>query len=52
MGETESSWFMMAFNHLTLFKDVALKILGAFALAGMGIGGLGSMMFVGKFLKV
>lgn len=52
MGETESSWFMMAFNHLILFKDVALKILVAFALAGMGIGGLGSMMFVGKFLKV
>ncbi|MBQ8917575.1 MAG: permease-like cell division protein FtsX [Oscillospiraceae bacterium] len=52
MSGTESSWFMMAFEHLVLFKDVAPKVLGAFVAAGMGIGGLGSMMFVGKFLKV
>lgn len=52
MGGTESSWFMMAFDHLVLFQDVALEVLGAFMAAGMGIGGLGSMMFVGKFLKV
>lgn len=52
MGGTTSSWFLMAFDHMVQFKDVALELLGAFALAGMGIGGLGSMLFVGKFLKV
>ena len=52
MGGTESSWFMMAFEQLVRFEDVALKVLGTFVAAGMGIGGLGSMVFVGKFLKV
>ena len=52
MGETQSSWFMMAFEQLIPFGKVALHMLAAFVAAGMGIGGLGSMMFVGKFLKV
>ncbi|MBR5559603.1 MAG: permease-like cell division protein FtsX [Oscillospiraceae bacterium] len=52
MGGTESSWFMMAFEHLVSFEQVALKMLIAFVAAGMSIGGLGSMMFMGKHLKV
>lgn len=52
MGGTQSSWFLMAFEHLVPFKTVALQMLAAFAGAGMVIGGLGSMAFMGKFLKV
>jgi len=52
MGDTQSSWFMMAFEHLIPFKQFAVKVLIAFVAAGMSIGGLGSMMFMGKHLKV
>ncbi len=52
MSGTQSSWFMMAFEHLVPFGSVALPMLGAFAGAGMVIGGLGSMAFMGKFLRV
>ena len=52
MGGTQSSWVMMAFSNLVPFKDVALELLGAFCVAGMGIGTIGSMLFMGRFLKV
>ncbi|MBP0962717.1 MAG: permease-like cell division protein FtsX [Oscillospiraceae bacterium] len=52
MSGTQSSWFMMAFEQLVPFAKVAAEMLIAFLAAGMAIGGLGSMMFVGKHLKV
>jgi len=52
MGDTQSSWFMMAFEQIVPFSKVAVNMLVAFVAAGMTIGGLGSMMFVGKHLKV
>lgn len=52
MSDTTSSWMMLAFANLIPFSKVAWQLLGAFLGAGMGIGGIGSMLFTGKFLKV
>jgi len=39
-------------NNIIPFKDVALRIFLYFMGCGVGIGGIGSAMFVGKYIKV
>ncbi len=52
MSEAGSSWVSLAFTNLVQFSDVAPMIIATFAAAGVGIGVVGSMMFIGRFLKV
>ncbi len=52
LGTAPSSWLQLAYANMVAFDDVSLKLLGGFAAAGTGIGALGSMVFIGKFLKV
>lgn len=52
MSGTGSSWLMMAYTHLVPFSTVQWNILGGFTAAGSAFGVLGSLFFVGKYLKV
>ena len=47
-----SVWVSRFSDMLVPFGDIALRMLGAFALTGILIGGFGSMIFVRKYLKV
>lgn len=51
---TESAliWAELVTGRLVSFIDVAPKLYLSFLAAGVGIGGLGSVMFVGKYIKV
>lgn len=46
------SWFTVMVENMILFKDIALPLFAAFAVMGIGIGTIGSMIFVRKYLKV
>ncbi len=46
-----SSWLQTVFDSFIRFQDVALLILGGFVAAGTIIGMMGSILFVGKYLK-
>lgn len=52
IGGTSSSWLQLAYVNLVTFTDIAPVMLGGFATAGIGFGMLGSMFFVGRYLKV
>lgn len=52
LGTAPSSWLQLAYSNMVSFDSVAFKLFGGFAAAGTGIGALGSMIFIGKFLKV
>lgn len=52
VSEAPSSWLQMVYNSFVPFEQVAPLLLGGFAAAGVGIGVLGSMCFIGKFMKV
>ncbi len=52
MREADSSWVSLAFTNLVDFQSVWFMIFGTFAAAGIGIGTIGSMAFIGRFLKV
>ena len=52
LGETGSSWLQMAYANLIPFDAMALKLLSGFAGAGVGFGVLGSLFFLGRYLKV
>ncbi len=52
LTDNTAGWFTMAVEHMVVFKDIALPLFGSFAAAGIGIGTLGSMLFVRKYLKV
>ena len=52
VSQAPSSWLQMMYANFIPFNDVALYLLGGFAAAGVGIGVLGSMCFIGKFMKV
>ena len=49
--EAPSQWLQSIFDSFIRFQDVALMILSGFAAGGTFIGTLGSIMFVGKYLK-
>lgn len=52
LSTAPSTLLQLAYINLVNFEDVSLKLFGGFAAAGTGIGALGSMVFIGKFLKV
>lgn len=52
MGSATSSWIQLVYQNLIQFEDIALKMLGGFCGAGAAFGIVGSMFFVGKYLKV
>ncbi len=52
LGQSASSWFQMFYQNLVPFQEIAWTMLGGFAAAGMGFGILGSLFFVGRYLKV
>lgn len=51
---TESAliWAELVTGRLVSFESVALRVYLSFLAAGVGIGGVGSVMFVGKYIKV
>lgn len=49
---TPSSWLQLVHQNLVLFIDVAPLMLGGFVLAGTVFGIIGSLFFVGRYLKV
>lgn len=46
------AWAELITGQLVPFKSVALRLYASFLAAGIGIGGIGSVMFVGKYIKV
>ena len=52
LSTAPSTLLKLAYTNLVNFKAVSLRLFGGFAAAGTGIGALGSMVFIGKFLKV
>lgn len=48
----QSTWIMQAYQNMIPFQEVAVELLCWFAGGGIGIGVLGSMFFVNKYLKV
>ncbi|MEG1874851.1 MAG: permease-like cell division protein FtsX [Angelakisella sp.] len=52
MGETSSSWLLIAYNNLVPFQQVALLLFSGFTIAGTAFGVLGSLFFVSKYLRV
>lgn len=47
-----ATWIGGMLKNTIPFEEIGLKMFGAFALAGMGIGVFGSMIFVRRYLKV
>ena len=52
MGGAASSWLQLAYQNLIPFEEIALWVLGGFAGAGVAFGIVGSLFFVGRYLKV
>ena len=52
LSENPAQWIGQAYDSMIRFEDVALKLLCWFAGGGIGIGVVGSMFFVNKYLKV
>lgn len=52
LGETGSSWLQMAYANLIPFDSIGLRLLGGFTAAGVSFGVLGSLFFLGRYLKV
>ena len=52
LGNSALVWAELILEHLIAFTDVAAKIYLCFLAAGVGIGGMGSVLFVGKYIKV
>ena len=52
MSGSASSWMMMAYENLVPFTEIALPVLGGFAGTGIAFGAIGSLFFVGRYLKV
>lgn len=52
LGETGSSWLQMAYANLIPFDSIGLQLLGGFTAAGVSFGVLGSLFFLGRYLKV
>ena len=52
MPTSDAAWVGMLAGNVVPFKVVALPLLGSFLGAGTGIGALGSMLFIGKHIKV
>jgi len=52
LSQNTAGWFTAAIGHMIVFGEIALPLFGAFAAAGIGIGTLGSMLFVRRYLKV
>ena len=52
MTESALIWAELVTGQLVTFESVALKLYLSFLGAGVAIGGLGSVMFVGKYIKV
>lgn len=46
------TWFGFLLDNMVVFKSVALQLFGSFALTGVTIGTVGSVIFVRKYLKV
>ena len=52
MDTSALTWADLVMGQLVSFKDVALRIYLSFLAAGSGIGAFGSVLFVGKYIKV
>lgn len=52
LSDSTLSWAMLLFENMVDFRSVAARIYGFFVAAGIGIGSLGSMMFVGRYIRV
>lgn len=52
MPSADASWISLFANNLVPFKELAMGLLGGFLAAGAGIGTLGSMLFIGKHIKL
>lgn len=52
LGKNPVTWFGFLLDNMIVFKTVALQLFGSFALTGIVIGVVGSIVFVHKYLKV
>lgn len=52
LSQNPTSWLEIAATNLLAFKDIAWYMLAGFAVAGSGLGVLGSGLFIRKHLKV
>lgn len=51
-GTVESAWLQELYRYFVPFEQVYKVLLASFCAIGVGIGSFGSMVFVGKYLKV
>lgn len=52
LSETSSAWIAQAYGSMLPFDTIALQMLGYFCAGGIGVGVIGCMVFVNKYLKV
>lgn len=52
MADSALSWASLIVGRLVPFKDVALQLYLCFLASGVAIGSMGSVFFVGKYIKV
>lgn len=52
MTQNPTTWLEIAANNLIDFKDISYYVMAGFAIAGSGLGIIGSSLFIRKHLKV
>ena len=51
-GTVASAWLQVLYQYFIPFERVFKEVLVSFCAIGVGVGSFGSMVFVGKYLKV
>lgn len=52
VGAGQQSWMGFLYQNLVPFSQVAAPLYVGFTLGGVGLGAVGSMLFIGKYIKV